>query len=407
MSELIDALNMIEKEKEISKEIMIEAIEQSLIAACKKDYGNYDNFRAHMDAETGEISLFAEKTVVAEVEDDNLEISIEEAKLKNLSYEPGDVVNVEMTPSNFNRIAAQQARSVIVQKIKEEERNAVFKHFSCKQKDVVTGVVQRYDDKGNVRVSLDEKTEASLNEKEQVKTEHFRPQERIKLYIVDVKTTNKGPKILVSRTHPELVKRLFEQEVTEVADGTVEIRSIAREAGSRTKIAVYSNDENVDPVGACVGVNGSRVNNIVDDLKGEKIDIITWDEDPAIYIKNALSPSDVVSVIVDLDEKSARVVVPDQQLSLAIGKEGQNARLAARLTGYKIDIKSESQAEELGDYLDDMEDMPGSEESIFDDMDDYDGDDFDAEDIAENEEDAGDIAGDEQDDEASDAEEEA
>ena len=362
MSELIEALNMIEKEKDISKEIMIEAIENSLITACKKDYGESDNFRAHMDPETGEISLYAEKTVVEEVEHDNLEISIEQAKLMNINYELGDIVNVEITPDNFGRIAAQQARSVIVQKIKEEEKNAIFKHFACKKRDVVTGVVQRIDEKGNIRVSLDEKTEASLNEKEQVKTEHFRPQDRIKLYIVDVNITNKGPRILVSRTHPELVKRLFEQEVTEVADGTVEIRSIAREAGSRTKIAVYSNDENVDPVGACVGVNGSRVNNIVDDLKGEKIDIITWDEDPAIYIKNALSPSDVVSVIVDLDEKSARVVVPDQQLSLAIGKEGQNARLAARLTGYKIDIKSESQAEELEEYIDDIEDFDDVED---------------------------------------------
>ncbi len=355
MSELIDALDLIEKEKEISKEVMIEAIESSLITACKKDFGNYDNFKAHMDPETGKITLYAEKTVVETVEDPNLEISIEEAKMHSKKLQVGDIYNVDITPKNFGRIAAQQARNVIVQKIKEEERNAVFKHFSCKQKDVITGIVQRYDEKGNIRVSLDEKTEASLNEKEQVKTEHFRPQDRIKLYIVDVKTTGKGPKILVSRTHPELVKRLFEQEVSEVADGIVEIKSIAREAGSRTKMAVYSNDSNVDPVGACVGVQGDRVNNIVSDLKGEKIDIITWDEDPAIFIKNALSPSDVVSVVVDLDEKSAKVVVPDQQLSLAIGKEGQNARLAARLTGYKIDIKSESQAEEMDDYIDDVE----------------------------------------------------
>ncbi len=357
MSELIDALELIEKEKDIKKEIMIEAIETSLIAACKKDFGNYDNFTAKMNPETAEITLYAEKTVVEAVTDPHLEISVEEAKMHSKKLEIGDVCKVDITPKNFGRQAAQQARNTIVQKIKEEERNSIFKHFNCKQKDVITGIVQRYDEKGNLRVNLDERTETSVNEKEQVKTERFRPQERIKLYIVDVKNTSKGAKILVSRTHPELVKRLFEQEVSEVADGVVEIKSIAREAGSRTKMAVFSNDENVDPVGACVGVQGERVNTIVNDLRGEKIDIITWDEDPAIFIKNALSPSDVVSVIVDLDEKSAKVVVPDQQLSLAIGKEGQNARLAARLTGYKIDIKSESQAEALEDYIDDVEEF--------------------------------------------------
>ena len=256
-----------------------------------------------------------------------------------------------MTPKNFGRIAAQHARSVIVQKIKEEERRVVFEHFAHKEKDIVTGVVQRYNGK-NISVSLDDKTDAVLTEKEQVKGEVFKPTDRIKLYIVEVKDTNKGPKILVSRTHPELVKRLFEKEVAEVYDGTVEIKSIAREAGSRTKIAVASNDPNVDPVGACVGINGARVNAIVSDLRGEKIDIIEWNDDPAVLIENALSPSNVVSVDVDEEEKSARVVVPDYQLSLAIGKEGQNARLAAKLTGYKIDIKSESQAAELAEELD-------------------------------------------------------
>ena len=256
-----------------------------------------------------------------------------------------------MTPKNFGRIAAQHARSVIVQKIKEEERRVVFEHFAHKEKDIVTGVVQRYNGK-NISVSLDDKTDAVLTEKEQVKGEVFKPKDRIKLYIVEVKDTNKGPKILVSRTHPELVKRLFEKEVAEVYDGTVEIKSIAREAGSRTKIAVASNDPNVDPVGACVGINGARVNAIVSDLRGEKIDIIEWNDDPAVLIENALSPSNVVSVDVDEEEKSARVVVPDYQLSLAIGKEGQNARLAAKLTGYKIDIKSESQAAELAEELD-------------------------------------------------------
>ena len=270
-------------------------------------------------------------------------------------YELGDVVNIEVTPKNFGRIAAQHARSVIVQKIKEEERRVVFEHFAHKEKDIVTGVVQRCNGK-NISVSLDDKTDAVLTEKEQVKGEVFKPTDRIKLYIVEVKDTNKGPKILVSRTHPELVKRLFEKEVAEVYDGTVEIKSIAREAGSRTKIAVASNDPNVDPVGACVGINGARVNAIVSDLRGEKIDIIEWNDDPAVLIENALSPSNVISVEVDEEEKSARVVVPDYQLSLAIGKEGQNARLAARLTGFKIDIKSETQARESGDFYDYDED---------------------------------------------------
>ena len=338
MSELMLALEQIEKEKGISKEIIIDAIEKSLLDACKKDFGKSENVTVNMDRETGAIEVYAAKTVVDQVEDPATEISLEKALMISSKYAVGDVVNVEITPKNFGRIAAQQARSVIVQTIKEEEKNALYDHFYCKEKDVVTGIVQRYVGK-NISVSLDDKMDALLMENEQVKTEHYRPTDRIKLYIVEVKKTSKGPKVIVSRTHPELVKRLFEKEVTEVADGTVEIKSISREAGSRSKIAVWSNDPNVDPVGACVGMNGTRVNNIVEDLKGEKIDIITWSEDPARFIENALSPSKVVSVQVDEEDKSARVVVPDYQLSLAIGKEGQNARLAARLTGYKIDIK--------------------------------------------------------------------
>ena len=333
MSELIDALNQLQKEKHIEKEVIMQAIEDSLVAACNRDFGKNAIVKVNMDRDTGDISVYVEKTVVEEVEDPATEISF------------------EVTPKNFGRIAAQHARSVIVQKIKEEERRVVFEHFAHKEKDIVTGVVQRYNGK-NISVSLDDKTDAVLTEKEQVKGEVFKPTDRIKLYIVEVKDTNKGPKILVSRTHPELVKRLFEKEVAEVYDGTVEIKSIAREAGSRTKIAVASNDPNVDPVGACVGINGARVNAIVSDLRGEKIDIIEWNDDPAVLIENALSPSNVVSVDVDEEEKSARVVVPDYQLSLAIGKEGQNARLAAKLTGYKIDIKSESQAAELAEELD-------------------------------------------------------
>lgn len=350
MNEIVEALKQLEKEKGISQEVIMEAIENSLVAACKRDFGKADNVKVSMDRETAEISVFAEKTVVDHVEDPVIEISLEKARMINGQYQLGDVVNVEITPKDFGRIAAQHARSVIVQKIKEEERKVVFNHFYCKEKDIVTGVVQRYVG-NNISISLDDKTDALLTENEQVPGEVFKPTDRIKLYIIEVKETNKGPKILVSRTHPELVKRLFEKEVAEVQDGTVEIKSIAREAGSRTKIAVWSNDENVDPVGACVGLNGARVNAIVNDLKGEKIDIINWDEDPAVLIENALSPSKVVSVVVNEEEKSARVVVPDYQLSLAIGKEGQNARLAARLTGYKIDIKSESQAKELGEEM--------------------------------------------------------
>ena len=350
MNEIVEALKQLEKEKGISQEVIMEAIENSLVAACKRDFGKADNIKVSMDRETAAISVFAEKTVVEHVEDPVLEISLEKARMISGQYQLGDVVNVEITPKDFGRIAAQHARSVIVQKIKEEERKVVFNHFYCKEKDIVTGVVQRYVG-NNISISLDDKTDALLTENEQVPGEVFKPTDRIKLYIIEVKETNKGPKILVSRTHPELVKRLFEKEVAEVQDGTVEIKSIAREAGSRTKIAVWSNDENVDPVGACVGMNGARVNAIVNDLKGEKIDIINWNEDPTILIENALSPSKVVSVEVNEEEKSAKVIVPDYQLSLAIGKEGQNARLAARLTGYKIDIKSESQAKELGEIL--------------------------------------------------------
>ena len=355
MSEIIEALNFLEKEKGIDREEMIKTIETSIVKAWlndHKDSNKAGNISANMDRETGAITLVQQMTIVDEVDNPATQISIEEARMLNSSLEVGDIINknVEIDTKQFGRIAAGNARNIIVQEIKNAEKNALVKMFNDKKNDIITGVVQRIDDRGNIHISLNEKTEVTLTEKEQVKSERFRIHDRIKLYVVSVNSNaNKGKdaKILVSRTHPELVRKLFEQEVTEVADGVVEIKEIAREAGSRTKIAVFSNDSNVDPVGACVGVNGVRVNTIVDDLKGEKIDIITWDEDPAIFIKNALSPSDVVSVVVDLDEKCARVVVPDNQLSLAIGKEGQNARLAARLTNYKIDIKSESQAEAL------------------------------------------------------------
>lgn len=340
--ELIDALNQIEKEKDISKDILLEAIENSLVAACKNHFGKADNIKVSINRESGVVVVYAEREIVEEVTDPVTQISVVDARLKFPRNDIGDIVHVEVTPKNFGRIAAQKAKQVVVQKIREEERKVLFNQYYSKEKDIVTGIVQRYVG-NNVTINLG-KVDAVLTENEQVKTEHFRPTERIKLYVLEVKDTTKGPRITVSRTHPELVKRLFEAEVTEVKDGTVEIKSISREAGSRTKMAVYSNNPDVDPVGACVGINGVRVNSIVYELRGEKIDIINWDENPAVLIENALSPAKVISVTVEEEEKSARVIVPDYQLSLAIGKEGQNARLAARLTGFKIDIKSESQA---------------------------------------------------------------
>ena len=347
--ELIEALDQLEKEKSISKEILLEAIENSLIAACKNNYGKADNIKVDINRETGAVTVYAEKEIVDEVEDPVVQMSMAEAILRfpRKKMEMGDIVQVEVTPKNFGRIAAQKAKQVVVQKIREEERKVLYNQYFEKEKDIVTGIVQCYHG-NNVSVNLG-KVEAVLTENEQIRGEVFRPTERVKLYVLEVKDTTKGPRITVSRTHPELVKRLFEAEVTEVKDGIVEIKSISREAGARTKMAVCSNDPNVDPVGACVGLNGARVNAIVNELRGEKIDIINWSEDPAVLIENALSPAKVVSVVVNEEEKSAKVIVPDYQLSLAIGREGQNARLAARLTGYKIDIKSESQSNQYYD----------------------------------------------------------
>lgn len=346
-TELFEALNILEKEKDISKETLLEAIENSLLNACKNHFGKADNVKVIMDKETCDYQLFAEKEVVEEVEDTLEQISLEDARNIDGKYDIGDIVQIPIESKSFGRIATQNAKNLILQKIREEERKVVYDQYFEKEKDIVTGIVQRYVGK-NVSINLG-KADAMLTENEQVKGEVFKPTERIKLYVVEVKNTTKGPKILVSRTHPELVKRLFESEVTEVKDGIVEIKSIAREAGSRSKIAVWSNDPDVDPVGACVGMNGARVNAIVQELRGEKIDIINWSDNPAILIENSLSPAKVISVMADPDEKVASIIVPDYQLSLAIGKEGQNARLAARLTGFKIDIKSESQAIESGE----------------------------------------------------------
>ena len=341
-TELIEALNAIEKEKQISKDIILEAIENSLLAACKNQFGKSENIRVNIDRETGEVKVFADYEVVEDdmIEDDALQIGITEAKLRfRDDVGVGEKVSTEVTPKNFGRIAAQKAKQVVVQKIREEERKVLYVQYLEKEREVITGIVQRYSGK-NVCINLG-RVDAILMESEQVRGEHFRPTEHIKLYVVEVKDTPKGPRITVSRSHPEFVKRLFEEEVPEIQDGIVTIESIAREAGSRTKIAVSTVDPNVDAVGACVGMNGSRVNAIVNELRGEKIDIVNWSDMPEIFIENALSPAMVMDVSIDEYEKTARVIVPENQLSLAIGKEGQNARLAAKLTGYKIDIKCE------------------------------------------------------------------
>ena len=344
--ELLEAMEVLEKEKNISKDTLIEAIENSLLTACKNHFGKADNVKVTVNPNTCDFAVYAEKAVVENVEDDCLEMSLADAKMLNPKYEIGDTVQIPLDSKKFGRIATQNAKNVILQKIREEERKALYNEYYMKEKDVMTGVVQRYLGR-NVSINLG-RVDAILNESEQVKGETFRPTERVKVYVIEVKDTPKCPRVSVSRTHPDLVKRLFESEVAEVRDGTVEIKAIAREAGSRTKIAVKSNDANVDPVGACVGLNGSRVNSIVSELKGEKIDIINWDDNPAYLIENALSPAKVICVVADEEEREAQVIVPDYQLSLAIGKEGQNARLAARLTGFKIDIKSETQAREMG-----------------------------------------------------------
>lgn len=343
MTDIIAALNMLEEEKNISKEMMIDSIEKAIISACERDFGK-DAVKVHMDPETGEITVTAPKQVVDEINDPNTDILIDEAKHIDPDCEINDFVECEIKTIDFGRIAAQKARGIILQNIKENERKAVYDYFKDKERTIITGVVQRKVGY-NLSVNLDNKTDTILSSREMIPGEKYNPGDRIKLYIVGVKENEKsGFRIITSRTHPEFVKKLFEREVAEIADGTVEIMSISREPGSRSKLAVWSNDPDVDAVGACVGLNSVRINNVVDDLGGEKIDVIEWDEDPAIFIENALRPSPVISVDVDEEEGIARVVVPDEKLSLAIGKEGQNARLAARLTDYKIDIKSESQA---------------------------------------------------------------
>lgn len=363
--EFLDALTELEREKNISKEDIITAIEDAVELAYKKNYGNYPNVRVLVDREDGEVLVLMSKEVVEEVEDDMMEVSLEEARSYDERYEIGDVIEYQVDPKDFGRIAAQTAKQVVVQRIREAERRNSYDEFVNKQGEIITAKIERINN-GTMFLSVGN-SEGILPLSEQVKTESFNVGDRIKVYVIDVKKATKGPQIFLSRSHPGLVRRLFELEVPEISDGTVEIKGIAREAGSRTKIAVYSNDENVDPVGACVGNRGTRVQNIVDELFGEKIDIIVWDEDPAVLISNVLRPAEVEGVYINYvseKEKMATAVVPEQQLSLAIGREGQNVRLAARVSGWKIDIKSKSQLEDSGFDFDEYEDQDETEVEV-------------------------------------------
>jgi len=353
-TEFVEALNALEKERGISKEILILAIEAALTSAYKRNYGSTANVRAEVDPKSGEFRIFASKTVVEEVENPLNEISIPDAKRVNVLYEAGDVLEEEVKAKEFSRIAAQTAKQVVVQRIREAERGVIYEEYVEKENEVLTAIVQRVE-KGNVYVELG-KTDGILTPNEMIPGETYENNDRLKVYVLEVRKDSKGPQVLVSRTHPGLVKRLFELEVPEIQTGVVQIKSIAREAGFRTKVAVHSSDMQVDAVGACVGQRGARVERIVNELHNEKIDIIEWDSDSAVYIAKALSPAKVLMVYINESEKAAKVIVPDSQLSLAIGKEGQNARLAAKLTGWKIDIKSQTQAEEaMGAFYEENE----------------------------------------------------
>jgi len=348
----IEALNALEKERGISKEVLIAATEAALVSAYKRNYGASANVRAEVDPETGGIQIFASKTVVDTVENPNNEILLDDARKINQLYGVGDVLDEEVKTHDFGRIAAQTAKQVVVQRIREAERGVIYEEFVEKENEMLTAIVQRVE-KGNVYVELG-RTDGLLTPNETIPGESYENTDRIKVYVLEVRKDNKGPQVLVSRTHPGLVKRLFELEVPEIQNGVVQIKSIAREAGFRTKVAVYSTDMQVDAVGACVGQRGARVERIVNELHNEKIDIIEWDSDSAVYIAKALSPAKVLMVYINEEECAAKVIVPDSQLSLAIGREGQNARLAAKLTGWKIDIKSQSQTEEVMENLFDV-----------------------------------------------------
>ncbi|GAK02019.1 transcription termination protein NusA [Geomicrobium sp. JCM 19037] len=358
-SDFLDALTTLEEDKGIEKEIVLEAIEAALISAYKRNFSQAPNVRVDINRDNGEIKVFARKQVVEEVFDPRLEISVEAAKEMSVRFELDDVVEIEVTPKDFGRIAAQTAKQVVTQRVREAERSIIYSEFIDREEDIMTGIVQRQDHRF-IYVDLG-KVEAILPQSEQMQNETYRHNDRIKSYITKVEKTTKGPQIMISRTHPGLLKRLFELEVPEIYDGTVEIQSVAREAGDRSKISVHAEDPEVDPVGSCVGPRGQRVQTIVNELKGEKIDIVQYSSNPVDYVGNALSPSKVLDVQVNEEEKSTLVVVPDYQLSLAIGKRGQNARLAAKLTGWKIDIKSQSEAEELGIYNPETARVPGEE----------------------------------------------
>lgn len=347
-SELLDALTALEQQKGISRDVLIEAIEAALVTAYKRNFNQAQNVRVDINLATGTMLVYSRKDVVEEVADDRLQISLEDARVINPHYAIGDVVEEEVTPRNFGRIAAQTAKQVVTQRVREAERGLIYEEYVDREDDIVNGIVERLDAR-NIYVGLG-KVEAVLPANEQIQTETYRPHERIKVYITKVERTTRGPQVFVSRTHPGLLRRLFEMEVPEIFEGIVEIKSIAREAGDRSKISVFAHNDEIDPVGSCVGAKGARVQTIVNELSGEKIDIVEWSEDPVVFVANALSPSKVIDVQVNEEEKSTTVVVPDYQLSLAIGKRGQNARLAAKLTGWKIDIKSETDARELGIY---------------------------------------------------------
>lgn len=372
--EFLEALRDLEKERNISADIILDAIDAALVSAYKKNFGSSQNVRTEINRETGDFHVYSRKTIVEEVEDDKAEISLAEAEKINPGYEPGDIYEEEVTPRNFGRIAAQTAKQVVVQRMREAERSVIYDEYINMEGDIMTGVIQRIENR-NVFLDIG-KTEAILTPNEQIPGEIYRHGDRLKVYMVEIRKSPRGPQVVVSRTHPGLLKRLFEQEVPEIYDGTVEIKSIAREAGSRSKIAVYSKNENVDSLGACVGAKGMRVQAIVDELRGEKIDIVKWSEDPAEFIDNALSPAKVLAVDISEEDKFARVIVPNYQLSLAIGKEGQNARLAVKLTTWKIDIKSASEMN-LTDEGEPIE--PYGDEEVFDDE--YIEEDFDAEEI--------------------------
>ena len=347
-SDLLDALTALEQQKGISRDVIVEAIEAALVTAYKRNFNQAQNVRVDLNLENGSMKVYSRKDVVEEVEDERLQIALEDAKEINPAYEIGDILEQEVTPKNFGRIAAQTAKQVVTQRVREAERGIIYEEYIDRTDDIVNGTIERMDSR-NIYISLG-KVEAALPVNEQMQGEVYKPQHRLKVYITKVERTTRGPQVIVSRTHPGLLRRLFEMEVPEIFEGIVEIKSIAREAGDRSKISVYAHDSDVDPVGSCVGAKGQRVQTIVNELNGEKIDIVEWSEDPVVFVANALSPSKVLDVQVNEEEKSTTVVVPDYQLSLAIGKRGQNARLAAKLTGWKIDIKSETDARELGIY---------------------------------------------------------